>query len=414
MVLGVQLTKTVKVQLYPSDADVEKFKETQNQFVNACNFVSQYIFDHNFELGQSTLNKALYLGIREKFGLQSQMAQSVLRTVIARYKTVKTQMKQKPKRIKDINTGRYHKIKQTLEHLERPLVFKQKVAVFVRNRNYRYTDNSYSVSTIDGRIKVACDSSNLAYLKRFEDAGYTFGQAELLQRRGKWFLYISASKEIEAPDEAKVKRIVGIDRGLRQILTVADHTSKVTFFSGCDIIEKRRHFKRLRQTLQSKNTKSSRRKLRKIEQRENRWMADVNHQLSKTLVDRYGADTLFVIEDLVNVTFNTVMNRKKDARYEHHSWSFFDFEEKLMYKALESGASVVKVSAQYTSQRCPQCESVDRKNRQQSKHLFECKNCGYRSNDDRVAAINIQTLGHRYLSGEKHPRFERVEPVLNY
>ncbi|MGN7529878.1 UNVERIFIED_CONTAM: hypothetical protein QML36_11050, partial [Aerococcus urinaeequi] len=60
----------------------------------------------------------------------------------------------------------------------------------------------------------------------------------------------------------------------------------------------------LRQSLQAKNTKSSRRRLRTIERRENRWMNDVNHQLSKTLVDRYGANTLFVVEDLTNVTFN--------------------------------------------------------------------------------------------------------------
>ncbi|MDT2769213.1 transposase, partial [Globicatella sulfidifaciens] len=77
---------------------------------------------------------------------------------------------------------------------------------------------------------------------------------------------------------------------------------------------------KLRQSLQAKNTKSSRRRLKTIERRENRWMNDVNHQLSKTLVDRYGANTLFVVEDLTNVTFNTTHHRKQDARYEHHSW----------------------------------------------------------------------------------------------
>ncbi|MGK9327147.1 transposase, partial [Aerococcus urinaeequi] len=80
----------------------------QQQFLNACNFVSTYIFDHDFELGQTTLHNALYHQIRQDFGLQSQMAQSVMRTVIARYKTVKTQFKQKPKRYKDIHTGKYH------------------------------------------------------------------------------------------------------------------------------------------------------------------------------------------------------------------------------------------------------------------------------------------------------------------
>ncbi|MGN7529879.1 UNVERIFIED_CONTAM: transposase, partial [Aerococcus urinaeequi] len=43
------------------------------------------MFDHDFELGQTTLHNALYHQIRQDFGLQSQMAQSVMRTVIARY-----------------------------------------------------------------------------------------------------------------------------------------------------------------------------------------------------------------------------------------------------------------------------------------------------------------------------------------
>ncbi|MFW3455142.1 RNA-guided endonuclease TnpB family protein, partial [Aerococcus viridans] len=156
--------------------------------------------------------------------------------------------------------------------------------------------------------------------------------------------------EIDSSDETNIQRIVGIDRGLRQILTIADDTAHTTFYSGKSLMKKRRRFKRLRQSLQAKNTKSSRRRLRTIERRENRWMNDVNHQLSKTLVDRYGANTLFVLEDLTNVTFNTTHHRKQDARYEHHSWRFFDFEEKLMYKALESGSQVLKVSAQFTSQ----------------------------------------------------------------
>ncbi|MGK9327171.1 zinc ribbon domain-containing protein, partial [Aerococcus urinaeequi] len=43
-------------------------------------------------------------------------------------------------------------------------------------------------------------------------------------------------------------------------------------------------------------------------------------------------------------------------------------------KALESGSQVLKVSAQFTSQRCPKCESIDKANRQQDKHLFTCQN----------------------------------------
>ncbi|MGY3814703.1 hypothetical protein ACWOA6_04050 [Globicatella sulfidifaciens] len=46
--------------------------------------------------------------------------------------------------------------------------------------------------------------------------------------------------------------------------------------------------------------------------------------------------------------------------------------------------------------------------------MFTCQNCGYQSNDDRVAAINIKELGHRYLSSEKNLRFEKIVPRQNY
>ena len=63
----------------------------------------------------------------------------------------------------------------------------------------------------------------------------------------------------------------------------------------------------------------------------------------------------------------------------------------------------MKVPAQYTSQRCPKCGYIDKKNRNHKSHIFRCK-CGYCSNDDRVGAMNIQQLGVRYVSGAEKPK----------
>ncbi len=43
------------------------------------------------------------------------------------------------------------------------------------------------------------------------------------------------------------------------------------------------------------------RKIKSIGSRENRWMNDINHSITKALVDKYGENTLFVLEDLTNV-----------------------------------------------------------------------------------------------------------------
>jgi len=407
------LTKTIKLQIYPTSEQIVLFREVQHVFTKACNYVSQYVFDNDFELNQLILHDALYRILRSDFDLQSQMAQSVIKTVIARYKTVNTALKQKPYQFRDVNTGLKYRIKRDMYWLKKSIQFKSNIAVLVRNRNYSLLQTGeYSIATQQGRIKVACDKSNLNYLQQFND--YKLGEAILLERKGKWYLHISASKDIESVDANQMKHVVGIDRGLRQLITAYDEKGKTLFVSGQDVIKKRRHFKSLRSELQSKNTKSSKKRLKKIEKRENRWMADVNHQLSKALVDKYGQNTLFVLEDLTGVTFDTVNQRKKVNRYEHMSWAFFDFEQKLIYKAFQDQSMVVKVSARYTSQRCPKCGTICKDNRIKEKHLFKCVQCGYQSNDDRVAGMNIQILGTWYVSGTMYPKFEKLEPKLEY
>ena len=92
-------------------------------------------------------------------------------------------------------------------------------------------------------------------------------------------------------------------------------------------------------------------------------MTDINHQISKTLARSYGENTLFVIEDLAGVSFSeeNLKNRPSDGRYEFRSWSFYQFEQFLIYKANEIGAKVIKVPANYTSQRCPVCGRIHKK-----------------------------------------------------
>src|SRR5699024_9335538 len=139
----------------------------------------------------------------------------------------------------------------------------------------------------------------------------------------------------------------------------------------------------------------------------NRWMTDVNHQLSKTLVNRYGANTLFVLENLVNVRFATE-KVAKTKRYEQVSWAFYQLGQILTYKARLVGSEVVQVSAKYTSKRCHKCGRIWKDNRNHLEHLYICDRCGYKSNDDRIGAMNIQLLGTQYISGNECPSFSKL------
>ena len=122
---------------------------------------------------------------------------------------------------------------------------------------------------------------------------------------------------------------------LRQEQYVLTYNSKRKsgFFSGKQIKQKRARYKQIRKELQQRQTPSERRRLKAIGQRENRWMQDVNHQVSKALVDNNPKHTLFVLEDLTGIRSATDRVRRKD-RYVSVSWSFYDLEQKLKYKAV--------------------------------------------------------------------------------
>ena len=380
------------------------------QYRQACNFVSQYIFDNQFDLTYQSLNKKLYSDLRGLFGLKSQLAQSSIKTTIARYKTVKQQLFQNPYRYKD-EDGRWQRIPKTLEWLWNPVFFRRPQADLVRNRDYSFVDDGQvlSINTLGKRTKCTFEGEHFAgYL----NVSYQLGTAKLVELKGRWYLHIPVTKAVEDFQKECVRHVVGIDRELRFLAVSYDEQGKTKFVSGKKIATKRHKFQEVRKQLQAKGTKSAKRKLKAISGRENRWMSEVNHQISKTLVQKYGKDTLFVLEDLAGVSFEeSNLSRTTKQNYDLRSWSFYQLEQFLTYKAHENRSEVLKVSAKYTSQRCPKCGIIRKANRDHHKHLYSCQ-CGYKSNDDRIGAMNIQLLGTMWISGDTHPRYERVTTTL--
>ena len=380
------------------------------QYRQACNFVSQYIFDNQFDLTYQSLNKKLYSDLRGLFGLKSQLAQSSIKTTIARYKTVKQQLFQNPYRYKD-EDGRWQRIPKTLEWLWNPVFFRRPQADLVRNRDYSFVDDGQvlSINTLGKRTKCTFEGEHFAgYL----NVSYQLGTAKLVELKGRWYLHIPVTKAVEDFQKECVRHVVGIDRGLHFLAVSYDEQGKTKFVSGKKIATKRHKFQEVRKQLQAKGTKSAKRKLKAISGRENRWMSDVNHQISKTLVQKYGKDTLFVLENLAGVSFEeSNLSRTAKQNYDLRSWSFYQLEQFLTYKAHENRSEVLKVSAKYTSQRCPKCGIIRKANRDHHKHLYSCQ-CGYKSNDDRIGAMNIQLLGTMWISGDTHPQYERVTTTL--
>ena len=91
------------------------------------------------------------------------------------------------------------------------------------------------------------------------------------------------------------------------------------------IKQKRANYSRLRKELQMRHTPSSRRRLKAIGQRENRWMQDINHQVSKALATGNPKHTLFVLEDLTGIRNVTERVKTKTAMFLYHGL-FYDLE----------------------------------------------------------------------------------------
>jgi len=400
------LTKTIKLRINVSPEQELLLRQMTEQYRQACNFVSKHIFENQFDLAYQSLNKKLYSNLRSQFGLKSQLAQSTIKTAIARYKTVKQQLLQNPYKYKD-EEGKWKYIAKTLEWLWKPIFFSRPQADLVRNRDYSFIDDgqNLSINTLGKRTKCSFEGEHFA---EYLDGSWNLGTAKLVELKGLWYLHIPVTRAVEDFQKENICHVVGIDRGLRFLTVSYDEHGKTEFISGRKIATKRHKFQEVRRQLQSKGTKSAKRRLKAISGRENRWMSDVNHQISKTLVQKYGKDTLFVLEDLTGVSFEkSNLTRTAKQRYDLRSWSFYQLEQFLTYKAHENRSEVLKVSARYTSQRCPKCGTIHKRNRDHYRHLYSCQ-CGYKSNDDRIGAINIQLLGTMWVSGDNNPRYERI------
>ena len=377
-----EIVITAKIQIVPSNDDKLLLNSTMSAYTDACNYVSNYVFQtHN--LKQFNLNKVLYSVLRDKFGLKSQMAQSVLKTVIARYKTI----------LENQNEW----IKPSFKKPQYDLVW---------NRDYSLTQNCFSVNTLNGRVKLPYFTEGMA--KYFEPTIYKFGTAKLVNKHGKYFLHIPVTYEVAECSDAEICNVVGIDRGINFVVATYDSKHRSDFISGKAIKQRRAHYSKLRKELQMRQTPSSRRRIKTIGQRENRWMQDVNHQVSKALVENNPKHTLFVLEDLSGIRNATERVRTRD-RYVSVSWSFYDLEQKLIYKAKQNQSIVIKVDARYTSQCCPVCGHIEKTNRNKKIHLFSCKNCGYKSNDDRIGAMNLYRMGINYLTDSQVPNTVTTE-----
>ena len=108
------------------------------------------------------------------------------------------------------------------------------------------------------------------------------------------------------------------------------------------------------------------------------------HQESRKIVNKYG----FVAVEKLKVK---AMQKRRglSKRISDVAWSLF--RHCLEYKAEEAGIGFKVVNPKYTSQDCSACGHREKKDL--SDRVHQCRQCGYTTDRDHNAAINILTLG---------------------
>jgi IS605 OrfB family transposase len=99
-----------------------------------------------------------------------------------------------------------------------------------------------------------------------------------------------------------------------------------------------------------------------------------------------------VLEDLKHIRSRVEDTVSKRFRRTFGNWSFGHLRQCIEYKARRAGVPCVTVNPRNTSRTCSQCGHCEKANRK-SQAEFRCLQCGYSSNADLNAALNLSKLG---------------------
>src|SRR5690349_12891049 len=158
------------------------------------------------------------------------------------------------------------------------LPIKKSLQIRYDKRTFKlFPDNEYiSLSTIKGRLNFRVKIYE--YCKQYLHGQFT--NAQLIIRRSKIFINI----QVKLPDIKQNigNRILGIDRGIMNIITCSDNT----FVNSKHLRKIKGNYQYLRSKLQSVGTRSAKRKLRKVSGRERRFTLDLNHRLAKEVASK--------------------------------------------------------------------------------------------------------------------------------
>jgi IS605 OrfB family transposase len=363
--MAMHLTRTICCKLAVDDQDAPILIATQRAFNEAASWVAQVCWDENLT-NTNAAHHRVYGQTRARFPMGAQLAICARMKAVEAIKAVKAKQRDTCPRFGPRASVRYDARSYSLMGHER-----------------------VSFNTLAGRI-----TCSLVFGERqremLRDPDWAIGGADLVWRRGVFYLHVTQSQEAPDPSPASpAGATLGVDLGIVNLATDSDGQR----FAGARIQLARARYHAHRRRLQACGTRSARKRLRRVAGREARFQKDTSHCISKAIVKKAAvARKALALEDLSGIRERTTVRRAH--RYERHSWAFYQLRAFLAYKANWTGILVFLVDPRNTSRTCSQCGHCDKANRK-SQAKFSCQRCGMTMHADQNAACNIAQLGER-------------------
>jgi len=340
---------TIKCKLDPDKRQIKILDKTLSKCLEALNYISKIAWNkHCFN--RVALHHLVYYKTKLKFKLHAQLCTSLRDRIAFSYKADKRKQ---------------HIFKNPFL----PLNFPRTISFI--------GFETVSISTISGRQKIPLILSD--YQKQLFSKAIKFCESELIKRNNKFFLNIT----IEIKDEPikEMKDIIGVDLGIKNLATCSTGNN----FTGKQVQSVRNRYQTLRSQLQSKGTRSAKRHLKKMSGREKRFQKDVNHVISKRIVELANQhNSAIALEDLKDIRKTKRYGKKQ--RTILHRWAFSQLRQFISYKAQRDGIPIIFVDPAYTSQTCSFCGNLGIRN---AEH-FSCSSCNFENDVDYNASLNIR------------------------
>lgn len=243
-------------------------------------------------------------------------------------------------------------------------------------------------------------SNNKIIVDRLISGEYHMCDSSIQVKDNELFLLLTY-KQDDKVSNMDQNKIMGVDIGINRPVTYYIQGEKhqpTQINIGLKIQHDRMKFYKHRKSLQealkySKGGHGIKRKtqaLKDLREKEKNWAQLTNHTITRELIrvaQQYNVG-IIKLEDLTGITTNT-------KEYFLKSWSYYQLQTFIEYKAKEAGIQILWVNPKDTSNTCPTCGNSDPLNRNdKDRTKFRCISINCKDYDkvkdaDEVGAYNI-------------------------